>query len=202
MTWATGNRSATIRNRPCERRISTGSPRQGMRFTDAHSGGVRLHADTLRRAHRPLSLRASGSLACCTTFSADHPNDRLTVASCSNSTATTPRASANGTSAWTGVAKQGESGGRQRCPTAPMPGFDSSTATPSARALDHHRAGQGRRARRDVEIQPLMIAESRRWIGDQAQAEQALLPLFPACPPHTPIVPAPEFAGKSGARTW
>ena len=51
---------------------------------------------------------------------------------------------------------------------------------------------------REVENQPRMIAKAVEWIEDRKDDRPFFL-YFPMCPPHTPVVPAPEFAGKSGA---
>ncbi|MDP3069403.1 MAG: arylsulfatase [Opitutaceae bacterium] len=50
-----------------------------------------------------------------------------------------------------------------------------------------------------VENQPLMIKRAVEWIGQRKKDEPFFL-YFPMCPPHTPVVPSPEFAGKSGAQ--
>jgi arylsulfatase A-like enzyme len=50
----------------------------------------------------------------------------------------------------------------------------------------------------DVENQPRMIAKAIEWI-EQREADKPFFLYFPMCPPHTPVVPAPEFVGKSGA---
>ncbi len=52
---------------------------------------------------------------------------------------------------------------------------------------------------KDVENQPLMIKKAVEWIGERKQDELLFL-YFPMCPPHTPVVPAPEYVGKSGAQ--
>ena len=51
---------------------------------------------------------------------------------------------------------------------------------------------------RDVENQPRMIAKAVEWI-EQREPGKPFFLYFPMCPPHTPIAPAPEFAGKTGA---
>ena len=50
-----------------------------------------------------------------------------------------------------------------------------------------------------VENQPLMLKKSVEWLAQRKKDEPFFL-YFPMCPPHTPIVPAPEFVGKSGAQ--
>jgi arylsulfatase A-like enzyme len=49
----------------------------------------------------------------------------------------------------------------------------------------------------EVENQPRMIAKAVEWIGRRDAAKPFFL-YFPMCPPHTPVVPAPEFVGKGG----
>jgi arylsulfatase A len=51
---------------------------------------------------------------------------------------------------------------------------------------------------KDVENQPRMIAKAVEWLEKREPGKPFFL-YFPMCPPHTPVVPAPEFAGKSGA---
>ncbi len=49
------------------------------------------------------------------------------------------------------------------------------------------------------ENQPLMIGKALEWL-EERQAGEPFFLYFPMCPPHTPIVPAAEFVGQSGAR--
>ena len=49
-----------------------------------------------------------------------------------------------------------------------------------------------------AENQPLMISKALEWIGHRKPGEPFFL-YFPMCPPHTPIAPASNFVGKSGA---
>lgn len=51
----------------------------------------------------------------------------------------------------------------------------------------------------EVENQPLMIKKAVEWIDARKNDEPFFL-YFPMCPPHTPVVPSPEFVGKSGAQ--
>ncbi len=51
-----------------------------------------------------------------------------------------------------------------------------------------------------VENQPLMIRKAVEWIDACAKSGEPFFLYFPMCPPHTPIVPAPEFVGTSGAQ--
>ena len=50
----------------------------------------------------------------------------------------------------------------------------------------------------DVKNQPRMIAKAVEWL-EQRQADKPFFLYFPMCPPHTPVVPAAEFVGRSGA---
>lgn len=51
---------------------------------------------------------------------------------------------------------------------------------------------------RAAENQPRMIASAVEWL-ERREADKPFFLYFPMCPPHTPIAPAPEFAGKTGA---
>ena len=48
-----------------------------------------------------------------------------------------------------------------------------------------------------VENQPRMIAKAVAWLEDRP-ADRPFFLYVPICPPHTPVVPAPEFVGTSG----
>ncbi len=48
-----------------------------------------------------------------------------------------------------------------------------------------------------VENQPLMIQKALAYIDDRAKVGEPFFLYFPMCPPHTPVVPAPDFVGKS-----
>lgn len=50
-----------------------------------------------------------------------------------------------------------------------------------------------------VENQPLMAAKAVEWIDARAKEGKPFFLYFPMCPPHTPVIPAPQFVGKSGA---
>ncbi|MBM3883802.1 MAG: arylsulfatase [Verrucomicrobia bacterium] len=50
-----------------------------------------------------------------------------------------------------------------------------------------------------IENQPLMIQKAVAWLR-QRPKDQPFFLYFPMCPPHTPIAPAAEFVGRSGAR--
>jgi arylsulfatase A-like enzyme len=48
-----------------------------------------------------------------------------------------------------------------------------------------------------VENQPLMIRKAVEYIDQRSAGSKPFFLYFPMCPPHSPIVPAPEFVGKS-----
>lgn len=50
-----------------------------------------------------------------------------------------------------------------------------------------------------AENQPRMIAKAIEWL-EKRDPDKPFFLYFPMCPPHTPVVPAPEFDGKSGAK--
>ena len=49
-----------------------------------------------------------------------------------------------------------------------------------------------------IENQPLMIAKAVKYIEERSREKKPFFLYFPMCPPHSPIVPAAEFVGKSG----
>ena len=48
-----------------------------------------------------------------------------------------------------------------------------------------------------VENQPLMIKKALQYIEERSKEKKPFFLYFPMCPPHSPIVPASEFEGKS-----
>ena len=50
-----------------------------------------------------------------------------------------------------------------------------------------------------VEILPGLTRHAVKWIEDAAKTKQPFFLYFPLTSPHYPVVPAPEFIGKSGA---
>lgn len=50
-----------------------------------------------------------------------------------------------------------------------------------------------------AENQPRMIARAVEWL-EKRDSDKPFFLYFPMCPPHTPVVPAPEFDGKSSAK--
>jgi arylsulfatase A len=53
-----------------------------------------------------------------------------------------------------------------------------------------------------VEVQPLLAKEAAAYIDRRAKAGGPFFLYLPLCPPHTPIVPAPEFVGTSGVDAY
>jgi arylsulfatase A-like enzyme len=52
----------------------------------------------------------------------------------------------------------------------------------------------------EVETQPRLAKKVVAFLEDPARQHKPFFLYLPLCPPHTPIVPAKEFAGKSGIR--
>lgn len=50
-----------------------------------------------------------------------------------------------------------------------------------------------------VDNQPLMIDKAIRYLDERAATNKPFFLYFPMCPPHEPLVPSPEFVGRSGA---
>jgi arylsulfatase A-like enzyme len=48
-----------------------------------------------------------------------------------------------------------------------------------------------------IENQPMMIKKALQYLEDRAREKKPFFLYFPACPPHSPIVPAADFVGKS-----
>jgi arylsulfatase A-like enzyme len=52
----------------------------------------------------------------------------------------------------------------------------------------------------EVETQPLLAKKTAEFLDDLLRKQRPFFLYLPLCPPHTPIVPAPAFVGKSGIR--
>ena len=52
----------------------------------------------------------------------------------------------------------------------------------------------------EVETQPRLAKKLVAFLDQPARKEKPFFLYLPLCPPHTPIVPAPEFVGKSGTQ--
>ena len=49
-----------------------------------------------------------------------------------------------------------------------------------------------------IENQPMMIKKALEYLDERAKEDEPFFLYFPMCPPHSPIVPAEKFVGKSG----
>jgi len=49
-----------------------------------------------------------------------------------------------------------------------------------------------------IENQPLMVAKAIEFLKDRSHKEEPFFLYFPMCPPHSPVVPAPQYVGKGG----
>jgi len=178
---------------------------QGMRFTDAHSAAAvctptRYGVLTGRYPSR------IGQFDVLKTFSPPIiPADRMTVASLlkQNGYATACIGK------WhLGMNVVGEKSGKKEN----IPVGTKTTDGPNAIGFDYfygftHAQNIGTIIEQDqvvanveaVENQPMMIKKAVEWIGQQKKDEPFFL-YFPMCPPHEPVVPAPEYVGKSGAQ--
>jgi arylsulfatase A len=178
---------------------------QGMRFTDAHSASAvctptRYGVLTGRYPSR------IGQFGVLTTFSAPIiPASRMTVASLlkQNGYTTASIGKWHLGMNWVG----GKPGNEKTIPIGAK-----ITDGPNAIGFDYfygftHARNIGTIIEQDqvvasveeVENQPLMIKKAVEWIGQRKKDEPFFL-YFPMCPPHHPVVPAPEYAGKSGAQ--
>jgi arylsulfatase A len=53
-----------------------------------------------------------------------------------------------------------------------------------------------------VEVQPLLAEKAVAYVDERAKAGGPFFLYLPLCPPHTPIVPAAEFIGRSGVDAY
>ena len=49
-----------------------------------------------------------------------------------------------------------------------------------------------------IENQPMMIKKALEYLDERAKEDTPFFLYFPMCPPHSPVMPAEEFVGKSG----
>ncbi len=95
----------------------------------------------------------------------------------------------------------------------PSPSAPSSVPSPNAAGFDYfygytHARNIGTVIEQDkveanveeVETQPRLAKKVVGFLDNPARKEKPFFLYLPLCPPHTPIVPAPEFRGKSGTR--
>jgi arylsulfatase A len=178
--------------------------REGMRFTDAHSasGVCTPTRYGLLTGRYPWRLGQYGVL---TTYSAPIiPTTRLTVASMLKRNGYTTAAIGKWHLGMNWV--DGKPGKESEVPIGARMtdgpnaiGFDYFSGFTHARnigsILEQDRVAAHVAA---VDNQPRLVAKAVEWIGARKAGEPFFL-YFPMCPPHEPVLPAPEFAGKSGA---
>ena len=51
-----------------------------------------------------------------------------------------------------------------------------------------------------IENQPMMIKQALKYLDERAREDKPFFLYFPMCPPHSPVVPAEAFVGKSGMK--
>ena len=176
----------------------------GMRFTDAHSAAAVCTPTRygLLTGRYPSRIGQYGVL---TTYSPPIiPESRLTVASFLKQQGYETACIGK----WhLGMKWEGKPGNEKTVPVG-----SRLTASPNAAGFDYfygftHARNIGTIIEQDrvvenvaaVDNQPRMIAKAVEWIGKREPGKPFFL-YFPMCPPHTPIVPAAEFVGKSGAK--
>lgn len=176
---------------------------EGLRFTDAHSASAVCTPTRygLLTGRYPARIGQYGVL---TTFNPPLiPESRLTVASLlkQHGYETACIGKWHLGLAWEVVAKQeGRVPLGARITSGPNQlGFDSFYGFTHARnietIIEQDRVVAHVAA---AENQPRMIAKAVEWL-EQREADKPFFLYFPMCPPHTPVVPAPEFVGRSGA---
>lgn len=178
---------------------------QGMRFTDAHSASAVCTPTRygVLTGRYPLRIGQFGVL---TTFSRPIiPTNRMTVASLlkQHGYATACIGKWHLGMDWV----DGKPGNEKQVPigakTSGGPnslGFDYFCGFTHARNIGSVIEQDQVVANVDaIENQPLMIKKAVEWINGRKRDEPFFL-YFPMCPPHEPLVPSPEYAGKSGAK--
>ncbi len=179
--------------------------KQGMRFTDAHSASA-VCTPTRYGVLTGRSPSRIGQFGVLTTFSKPIiPTSRMTVASMLKQQGYTTASIGKwhlGMN-WVGDKPGNESEvpiGATMNDGPNSLGFDYFFGFTHARnigtIIEQNKVVQHVEA---VENQPLMIQKAVQWIGQRKQDEPFLL-YFPMCPPHEPLVPSPEYVGKSGAK--
>lgn len=176
---------------------------EGMRFTDAHSAAAVCTPTRygLLTGRYPSRIGQYGVL---TTYSPPIiPKTRLTVASLLKQNGYETACIGK----WhLGMVWDGKPGTENSIPVGTQleespnaAGFDYFCGYPHARSIgtiiEQDRVVENVK---DVENQPRMISKAVEWIGER-KADKPFFLYFPMCPPHLPVVPAPEFVGKSGA---
>jgi arylsulfatase A-like enzyme len=179
--------------------------REGMRFTDAHSAAsvctpTRYGVITGRYPSR------IGQYGVLTTYSPPIiPRRRITVASLMKQ---------NGyDTACIGKWHLGMDWGGKPGSEKTIPVGTKLRASPNAAGFDYfygytHARNIGTVIEQDrveanveeVETQPRLAKNVVEFLKNPARGEKPFFLYLPLCPPHTPIVPAPQFVGKSGTK--
>ena len=176
---------------------------EGMRFTDAHSAAAVCTPTRygLLTGRYPSRIGQYGVL---TTYNPPIiPKTRLTVASLLKQNGYETACIGK----WhLGMVWDGKPGNEKNVPVGEQlkegpnaAGFDYFYGFTHARnietIIEQDRVAENVKA---VENQPRMISKAVEWVGERKTGKPFFL-YFPMCPPHEPVVPAPEFVGKSGA---
>ena len=177
--------------------------REGKRFTDAHSASAVCTPTRygVLTGRYPMRIGQFGVL---TTYSPPIiPATRMTVAKLLKEqgyhTACVGK--------WhLGLSWDGKPGDQKKVPMGtpfedgPLAlGFDHFWGFTHARNIGTVLAQEKVAANADaVEVQPLLTGKTIEYIAERSKSDQPFFLYVPVCPPHTPIVPAPEFVGQGG----
>jgi arylsulfatase A-like enzyme len=184
--------------------------REGMRFTDAHTPAAVCTPTRygVLTGRYPMRIGQFGVLQ---TFSAPIiERDRLTVASLLKQqgyhTAAYGKWHLGMTWNVTPAVKKSEQ---------PMAVGTAAADSPITRGFDYfcgytHARNIGMVIEQDkvavnvppAEVQPLLAKKAVAYLNERAKAGGPFFLYVPLCTPHLPLVPAPEFVGKSGAETY
>jgi arylsulfatase A len=175
---------------------------QGMRFTDAHSASsvctpTRYGVMTGRY---PSRLGQFGVLS--STSRPIIPTTRMTVASMLKGQGYATACIGKWHLGMNWVEKTGDLAVEDRMTGGPLAlGFDLFFGYTEARSIatviEQDRVVT--HLNHEYQNQPLMIKKAVEWIGQQ-KPEQPFFLYFPVCPPHEPVVPAPDYVGQSNAK--
>ena len=182
--------------------------KEGMRFTDAHSSAAnctptRYGFLTGRYPHR------IGQFGVLNTFSPPIiPTSRLTLASFLKQNGYTTACIGKwhlGLS-WNKPKTKGKAKSERKLVVG-----DQMTGGPNALGFDYfygftHARNIGTIIEQDTVVeqvspvnnQPLMVAKAVNFLKGRSGKEEPFFLYFPMCPPHSPVVPAPQYAGKGG----
>ncbi|MFK8110810.1 MAG: arylsulfatase [Rubripirellula sp.] len=79
---------------------------------------------------------------------------------------------------------------------------DRTPTEPATVEKAFHRKGPAGASFEAVDVLPKITTETVRFINEQAKTDQPFFVYFPLNAPHTPIVPTPEWQGKSGINQY